>query len=449
MSNASSSVAYDVYSVVANPACIVYMKQKEISFTHLQWLEGISYNWLAYGGPVRKNQAYSDAGEFDSILIDDFDDGSDPNVLNGAIGTWNDSDRSGSSSVQVSYSDDDAGGMGGKCYEMSYDVRMLGDKKPGYAGVWMALNGLNANKSMYLTFMFKGAQGSESLRVGLKDMKSGEMKVPLKKYARSFQNWTMVMIPLEDFPGVDMANLENVSFSFSGTGKVYVDNLKFSGVKEPKRAFAISIGQLDSGAMYQYDEIDIPPYYEKKESFSSQETMVMLTFAREKLLAELNMPVGLNIKAIREKLHPNVSPSWALAFDAGVAHEFAVPWGNIAMGLVFQNMGYATPPVDVTDPMPFNIKVGIAALPREYAVAFDMDIDAPIDNKFKMSLGFEGWIADTLACRIGYAFGQDLGGLGVGLGFKVNSMNVDYALAPYSLFGNTHRLSVTYKFGKI
>ncbi|MFH1368012.1 MAG: carbohydrate binding domain-containing protein [Elusimicrobiota bacterium] len=450
MGNASSSVARDIYSVNTNPAGLVKIKNRELTFSRLNWLEGITYNWIGYGVNLTRSGSMSQGSdEFDRIIIDDFDDGSDPNMVNGGFGTWSDSDEGGSSSVQTGYYGDDMENVynsSGYSFEIKYDVRPLPNNKPGQAGAWIGLNNLNANRFMFLSFMVKGAAGSESFRVGLRDLKGGETKVPVKGYSKITTGWTRIDIPLEDFPGVDLANLENVSFTFSGVGKVYIDDVKFWGDKAPKKIFAVSFGQLDSGAMVQYDEIDIAPFYEKKESFSAQETILVLSYAREFMISSLNVPIGMNFKTIRERLHPNVAPSWGLAVDLGAMHDFATSWGNVVMGLTFQNMGYATPPQDVTDPMPMNVKTSIAAFPRAYNIAFDMDIDSPIDNKFKLSMGFEGWVGNTFACRIGYAFGQDLGGLGVGFGFNVAKITVDYALAPYSLFGNTHRLSLTYKW---
>lgn len=453
MGGASAAVVQDVYAVNTNPACLVNVKAKEISLTRLQWVEGITYNWFGYAANTsERSSSLHDSDEFETVMVDNFNDGQDPNMLNGAIGTWDDSGEEGTSFAQAAYYNGSRENMydsSGYSYEVVYDVKPRADRSPGNAGVWIALNNLNANKYMFVSFMMKGASGNESFKIGLKDVKGGEIKVNLSKYSKPGTEWARVDIPLEEFRGVDTANLENISFTFSGAGKVYFDDIKLRGTKAPKKAFAISFGHLDSGTMEGYAETDIAPYYERKEDFSAQETMIVLSFAREFLISSLNVPMGMNIKTIREKLHPSVAPSWAFAFDLGGMHNFATVWGNVVMGLTFQNLGYATPPQDVTDPLPINVKTSIAAFPRDYNIAFDMDIDAPIDNKFKLSLGFEGWIADTFACRVGYAFGQDLGGFGAGFGFKAGKVNVDYALAPYSLFGNTHRLSLSYKFGKI
>lgn len=450
MGNSFGGMCDDVYSAYWNPAGLVRMQPREVSFSRIQWLEGINYSWLAYGVNGSGSEGGDSDNEFNALEIDNFDNGAGPNLVNGAMGTWNDSDQSGSSYIDGRYYKDESAnvyGGSGYSYETSYDVRNLPDGNRGYAGVWTALNNVNAGKYMHLAFMVKGAAGGESFKVGLKDMSGGEKKLDVSKYARVAGNWTKIVVPMSDFSGIDLANLENLSFTFSGAGKVYIDNIKFTGAKLPKRAFAVSVAKLDSGMMDEYIETDAAPYYEKTGAFSASETMLALSYAREFTITGMLIPIGFNLKLINEKLHPSMNPSWGAAIDAGAMHDFSVGWGNVVMGVVFQNMGTATPADSSNDPLPFNVRTSIAAYPRKYAVAFNADLDAPSDNKFKLSMGFEGWVASVLACRVGYSFGQDLGGVGAGLGFKVGGVNVDYALAPYSEFGNTHRLSLTYKFG--
>lgn len=72
----------------------------------------------------------------------------------------------------------------------------------------------------------------------------------------------------------------------------------------------------------------------------------------------------------------------------------------------------------------------------------------------KIQFGGEDTIDHFLALRLGYQMRladtqiQDLVGLTAGLGAKLDSWTLDYAFLPFGDLGSTHRLSLTYEFGR-
>jgi len=91
--------------------------------------------------------------------------------------------------------------------------------------------------------------------------------------------------------------------------------------------------------------------------------------------------------------------------------------------------------------------------PASFAIFFDRDLNlsaealAPLDNQLEFSLGGEFWYADLLALRAGYKAGY-LNQYTAGAGFKIFHLKLDYAFVPYGELGYTHRVSMSYYFGK-
>jgi hypothetical protein len=54
-----------------------------------------------------------------------------------------------------------------------------------------------------------------------------------------------------------------------------------------------------------------------------------------------------------------------------------------------------------------------------------------------------------VALRTGYQFGRNTGagsGFSVGMGLTFSNLGLDYAFVPYGDLGDTHRISLGYKF---
>ena len=95
--------------------------------------------------------------------------------------------------------------------------------------------------------------------------------------------------------------------------------------------------------------------------------------------------------------------------------------------------------------MPFIIKGGLAF--RQGSLTLAMDIVKPTDNKLYFCGGVEWWIKDIIALRAGYKSNEDIGtDLTIGIGFKKDKIQFDYAYVPYGELGSTHRVSFGMRF---
>lgn len=90
----------------------------------------------------------------------------------------------------------------------------------------------------YLSFMIRSQNGTENLKVGLRDIYSpsgSQSAVPIGDIVLSIaaQYWQVVRVPLDKFKGVDLSKLTDVVFVLDQdvsdqSGTVYVDDIQFT-----------------------------------------------------------------------------------------------------------------------------------------------------------------------------------------------------------------------------
>ncbi len=108
-----------------------------------------------------------------------------------------------------------------------------------------------------------------------------------------------------------------------------------------------------------------------------------------------------------------------------------------------------------TEKLPTDLKAGVAYRFRRRApnrFTLSLEVNRPLDSYLWIHGGGEVVIKDILSLRGGYKFrehGLDLGGLSgfsCGGGLRQWGVNINYALAPFGDLGNTHYISLTYRF---
>ncbi|MHB9155745.1 MAG: PorV/PorQ family protein [Endomicrobiales bacterium] len=183
--------------------------------------------------------------------------------------------------------------------------------------------------------------------------------------------------------------------------------------------------------------------------FNAKDTSLTLSFARGDVAPDVleNLSVGASLKVISAEIDQTIAYTGALDL-AGMYHptkslSFALAVENISPGIRFK---------EVTDQLPLNLKAGASYHPSgRWNVGAEID-EYFIDNQFYAALGGEYWLVEQLALRAGYRFGYhtaSLGstvGLGVGIGFRIWSVGLDYAFVPFGDLGDTHRVSFVAKF---
>ncbi len=167
-----------------------------------------------------------------------------------------------------------------------------------------------------------------------------------------------------------------------------------------------------------------------------------------KKLAETFL-VGTNIKVIQSKLADKKAQSYAV--DAGILWKDIM--GKLAAGAVVQNMGTKIKFDQESDPLPLAVRAGILYSPlekRNFLLAGDAESYLK-DGKINIHTGLEYWLTSYFALRAGYKTNtiadlDTISGLSAGIGINIGSVGLDYAFVPYGILGDTHRISLGFKF---
>lgn len=159
------------------------------------------------------------------------------------------------------------------------------------------------------------------------------------------------------------------------------------------------------------------------------------------------VPMGVGLKYIRSTIMESAS---TLAVDVGMMKEYR----DVSFGAAIQNLGGQLKYRNEGSSLPLNLKAGVSAfLGKNWSVAFDANLRR--HNRPWAALGaeYEQILGDGLAGAL--RFGANTrtleSGLGAvftaGAGMRVGGLDADYAFVPYGGMRNTHRLSLTLRFG--
>lgn len=192
-------------------------------------------------------------------------------------------------------------------------------------------------------------------------------------------------------------------------------------------------------------------------TFSAGELAIHATFS-EKFTDRLTY--GVSAKFIYSSI-ADVHSSGA-ALDAGVQYV-AVP-GRLILGGSLLNLGTQFDPyVTTREPLPLDLKFGIAVFPEHLPVALLFDLhklneerDSFVERFKAFSLGAEFSPSPNLQLRVGYnnerrrelkiGSSSGLAGFSFGAGILTDVYTIDYALNSYGSIGSLHRVSVSVEF---
>ncbi|MBU1078614.1 MAG: PorV/PorQ family protein, partial [Spirochaetes bacterium] len=188
------------------------------------------------------------------------------------------------------------------------------------------------------------------------------------------------------------------------------------------------------------------------------------------LMVAKDLHAGLTIKYVSEKLTDEYSGT-AFAGDIGLI--YGIPLGALFkkdltqplyIGIVAQNVGMGPQFDQEKNDLPMNIRAGLAykirfpsALAKLKDINLTLDLLVPTDADVGVRYGTEMWWYNLpggldASLRFGLKMPQDLGaasGITAGAGLRIFQVEVDYALVNFGDLGTTHRIGLTYKFGKI
>ncbi|OGS43922.1 MAG: hypothetical protein A2539_03545 [Elusimicrobia bacterium RIFOXYD2_FULL_34_15] len=220
--------------------------------------------------------------------------------------------------------------------------------------------------------------------------------------------------------------------------------LGYSGIINTKHYIGIGLTYLQANNI---DKRDINEA--ELGEFGSTDIALFINYARKDLMQNLikNLAVGSGLKLISQKIDDE--SAFTIALDLSAYYPAN---DKLSFSINIQNISYGVKFINDTDPLPLDIKIGSAyKVLKDLTFACDLD-EYVIDKKLYASIGAEYWIKDIMALRSGYKFGYDtesLGnivGLGVGAGFRIWGLSLDYAFVPFGDLGDTHRISFGAKY---
>ena len=175
--------------------------------------------------PIRKDTAFLDNIRFETaivpLVVDNFNDGSPPNALGGPITI------SASEGAEIGFGHDNQPEIsrGSGYYFIWYTV-----PENEYA-VWeTGLVGLDATQYDQLSFYVKRDVGTDTAHIYLQDQQGTRVYVDMDSYAAVDQAWQLVTIPLADFAGVNLTDLQSLQFAFEWAdmdGLIFLDDIRF------------------------------------------------------------------------------------------------------------------------------------------------------------------------------------------------------------------------------
>ncbi len=159
---------------------------------------------------------------------------------------------------------------------------------------------------------------------------------------------------------------------------------------------------------------------------------------------------GVSLKGIYQVI--DTYSAWSMACDLGFLMTGLVP--NLTAGITIKNLGKPIKFIEKSSLLPMTAEAGAAYRLFNNTLLVSLAVCIPFQQEIVFKAGAEYNLEEIIFFRAGYKysqFGNDLGplsGLSCGLGADISEYKVSYAYAPYSDLGDTHRISLTFPFGK-
>lgn len=207
-------------------------------------------------------------------------------------------------------------------------------------------------------------------------------------------------------------------------------------------AMGFSIIHLDVGKIPGYAEGKGTFEHIPTGDFSGHDTAFGFAYAFN--MTE-SISLGMNIKGIVQKIENEEASSFAI----DIGQLYRPPIQGLTLSAVVQNIGPRIKYAIEGDRLPLTLKFGSVYRIPNQPLTFTCDLSKPIDNNWRINLGMEVQLKRLVVLRGGFnsQVFKDLGsGITCGFGFSLKHYQLDYAFIPYDELGNTHRISITFRF---
>lgn len=226
----------------------------------------------------------------------------------------------------------------------------------------------------------------------------------------------------------------------------FMHNEHFAGVAQEYAAFALTNG---IGGNLNYVNLGSMPRTTVSDpggagDFSAWDLALAGGYGRR--LSEA-LGAGAGLKLVREAIDDESATGFAL--DLGALYSVR-DYPGLDLGLAVQNLGPSVRFQNGSENLPVNFRGGAAYSFTAYgqASALALDFSKELSEEAVVAMGAETVAAKALALRLGFNTRNAAGyGVSVGLGWLLRDFSVDYVFIPYGELGDSHRFSLTCRWG--
>lgn len=193
-------------------------------------------------------------------------------------------------------------------------------------------------------------------------------------------------------------------------------------------SFGAAIGYSSSGEIPKYEN------FQKVGEYSAYDLVGAIAYAKN--IGEM-VSSGISLKVIQHKIEEENATGFAV--DLGLLYEANFLQG-MKFGFAIQNLGTKVKFIEKEEPLPSDVKGGIAYTTGP--LTFAGDLNKPKDNDLQANIGAEFLVREILAIRGGY---NSANSYSAGIGLTYRRLWFDYAFVPYKDIDNSHRISVSLK----
>lgn len=193
-----------------------------------------------------------------------------------------------------------------------------------------------------------------------------------------------------------------------------------------------------------FDRTTYSNFINTGEKFSAKSIVIKNYYSAQPIS---NLYTGLGIKFLYEKLDNHTGSAFAV--DLGCL--YLLDNYPAAIGFTIQNIGTKIEYYSRKEDLPLLFRIGASYYTFNNRLGLFLDVEKIRNQSANLFLGLEILISQNFSFRSGFDGANDISkGMSLGFDFDIlNGMELNYAYIPNNDFDGSHKLTLTYIFGKL
>ena len=242
-----------------------------------------------------------------------------------------------------------------------------------------------------------------------------------------------------------LADVEKGQVLFTHTGHIAGINNGYVGIASPELLKRYNIVSGLSVNYFDYGSLRRATYTSGSAgatigTFGARDYAIGISFARN----HYRWDYGLTVKYIKQEIDSVDDSAWAC--DIGLKYSLS---DALVFGYTLQNLGGDITMEREAYDLPLTHRVGLAYRPWKRLIIGVDGIKSMNNSSTEINAGLEYRVMESFIIRGGYSSEREVKDkYSVGAGFRFSDLAIDYAFTPFSDLGESHKISLTYRFGK-